>query len=909
MARTSTTIGSSGTSATAKVRDARRDAYLAEMGGGTITTTKNNPTTTTSTTKNNPTTTTTSTKTTGSNGYVSTYGPNALYTGAGNTATSNTQSSTGGTKQTNAGTGTTAPTPTKSTGSSGRRTGTGGLPKGLSAVSPPTTAQRLTDRDAYDTGVRNGYAERPQSTGNGYILPPLPGFGMTANQEYVQQTQSQKPIMAAETPASITFNRYKENPGSFIYDHQNGLLTDNSVNTKNTPSSQTFAPMLSDYSRKQELEQLKAQPGVIPVPQRNDDGSIKYVMPTPNIITQLSLAHPASVNDTPKRSGFDTVLDMVNHAAGIFVTGVSGFLEGAANFIPAVEGFIMGEDDPSATFTGQLLQPLTTLTEAFNDWTQRETNQSAQNWQQDLADEPVLLQKSAKLAVSAMAALPYLAVVLASGGGAAVAGSTTTAANGATVLSGAGNVSLSQLTQSAVSQMVTKPAWQVSFAQSYGNSYNNAKASGASELETCAAAVLTAYINATIEQSGGLEQLPKSLQQIDLRDPRMLLDWLKAGVAEGVEEAAQGVSERAIEKAVYDPDKKVFSLSDSDAVFSGKAGAEELAGGTILGTLFSAAASAGNNIINTRQVGKRNTSDSNFGTKSDSSIGAEDTGKVISDHGISPVAAALSQASKDGQAGKIIRDSGKTADLLQDGLAMPEGTQAHQLAEQLSEQLETALTEMGLDASELYHMSRADQTELIRQVTNKTLSDQSVGELARLVNQEYYQDKVTLNTPGEYGEKAVPYSARNIDIGERLKKYQAELIADGDFVCNAVGSFKNEDLAILTAETGVEYTVLTIGNNAYLIRGTEKSTTIPNDLLIALKEKRGTLDSHSHPFIGDLIPSETDREFLRMLTWQKDSLIIDPTNKGARYNPDGVIEMFNIETVRDENYYETLFQE
>ena len=159
MARTSTTIGSSGTSATAKVRDARREAYLAEMGGGTITTTKNNPTTTS-----------TSTKTTGSSGYVPTYGPNALYTGAGNTATSNTQTSTGGTKQTNSGTGTTAPTPTKSTDSSGsgRRTGTGSLPKGLSAVSPPTTAQRLTDRDAYDTGVRNRHSAQQAAENHPY---------------------------------------------------------------------------------------------------------------------------------------------------------------------------------------------------------------------------------------------------------------------------------------------------------------------------------------------------------------------------------------------------------------------------------------------------------------------------------------------------------------------------------------------------------------------------------------------------------------------------------------------------------------------------------------------------------------------------------------------------------------------
>ena len=48
----------------------------------------------------------------------------------------------------------------------------------------------------------------------------------------------------------------------------------------------------------------------------------------------------------------------------------------------------------------------------------------------------------------------------------------------------------------------------------------------------------------------------------------------------------------------------------------------------------------------------------------------------------------------------------------------------------------SALTEIGLDASELYHMSRADQSVLIGQVTNKVLTDQSVGELARLMEWE-----------------------------------------------------------------------------------------------------------------------------------------------------------------------------
>ena len=59
-----------------------------------------------------------------------------------------------------------------------------------------------------------------------------------------------------------------------------------------------------------------------------------------------------------------------------------------------------------------------------------------------------------------------------------------------------------------------------------------------------------------------------------------------------------------------------------------------------------------------------------------------------------------------------------------------------QLAQSLSEQLETSLTELGLDVNDMYHMSRGEQLELIDQMTDKVLSNQDLGELARLMEQE-----------------------------------------------------------------------------------------------------------------------------------------------------------------------------
>lgn len=171
-----------------------------------------------------------------------------------------------------------------------------------------------------------------------------------------------------------------------------------------------------------------------------------------------------------------------------------------------------------------------------------------------------------------------------------------------------------------------------------------------------------------------------------------------------------------------------------------------------------------------------------------------------------------------------------------------------------------------------------------------------------------YANKV-LQTPGNAGEKAVPYSKRGIDIEARVKNYAAKLTKGGDYISDVAGTFKNEDLAILTTETGVEYTSLTIGEKSYLIRGFERGTTISKELIDELLREKGTLDCHSHPFIGDLVPSEADKDFLRLLTWQKESVIIEPTQNAVKFTAEGLVETFNGGGNRDDYYYNTLFDE
>lgn len=172
---------------------------------------------------------------------------------------------------------------------------------------------------------------------------------------------------------------------------------------------------------------------------------------------------------------------------------------------------------------------------------------------------------------------------------------------------------------------------------------------------------------------------------------------------------------------------------------------------------------------------------------------------------------------------------------------------------------------------------------------------------------KYLKATKLLESPGNIGEKAIPYSERGIKLDERIKGYMKELTSAGQYVSGKAGSYKAEDMAILTTETGVEYTLLTIGNQSYMIRGTENGTKIPEELYEALIKNKGTLDYHSHPYIGDIIPSKSDREVLKTLNWQEKSGIIDPRGEVYRFDADGNIEPEKNTPQRDEDFYAELF--
>jgi len=164
-----------------------------------------------------------------------------------------------------------------------------------------------------------------------------------------------------------------------------------------------------------------------------------------------------------------------------------------------------------------------------------------------------------------------------------------------------------------------------------------------------------------------------------------------------------------------------------------------------------------------------------------------------------------------------------------------------------------------------------------------------------------------LESPGETGEKAIPYSERGIEIEPRIKEYMEKLTLEGVYISDKAGSYNMEDLQILTAETGMEYTLLTIDDKSYLIRGGERGTPIPDELAETLYNKQGDFVCHTHPYIGDLNPSKSDLEFMKSLTWQQESIIIDPSGEMVVFDKNGVKEKKNVSSMRNQSYYDELF--
>ena len=144
------------------------------------------------------------------------------------------------------------------------------------------------------------------------------------------------------------------------------------------------------------------------------------------------------------------------------------------------------------------------------------------------------------------------------------------------------------------------------------------------------------------------------------------------------------------------------------------------------------------------------------------------------------------------------------------------------------------------------------------------------------------------------GEKAEPYPSEKVP--QRIRTYLSKLQKSGDKIeIDSPISF--EDIALMSRQTGCEFASFTVGQKSYVLLGDENGTYIPKDFLNFLKLHKGKFNCHSHPYIGDLQPSESDIELANIMSWQNRFYIITPDMKKAVYTKNGVLEIDDVRSI------------
>lgn len=285
-----------------------------------------------------------------------------------------------------------------------------------------------------------------------------------------------------------------------------------------------------------------------------------------------------------KQSVGKTVFDVVDRGAGYFNQGVASTVDFVANLLPRAEGAVFGVD-PEATFTGQVLKPVTDATGKFKDYVDNTVAGIDSRIQNDTRDS-----KAAKVAADigsgAVAALPN-AVLAFMSGGASAAGTLAPQASGAVATAGA-----------AAKKLVSNPMFKTSAVQSLGTSYDEAKAAGATDEQAIMAATLSTAFNSALEIGGGVETLPGELRNVDLSTGNKALKWVTSMLDEGKEEVVQGVISGLTEKAVFDNDKALYSAEDENAVVNPGRMAKEFGMGASIGGILGGGQVLGNTLLN-----------------------------------------------------------------------------------------------------------------------------------------------------------------------------------------------------------------------------------------------------------------------------------------------------------------------
>lgn len=214
----------------------------------------------------------------------------------------------------------------------------------------------------------------------------------------------------------------------------------------------------------------------------------------------------------------------------------------------------------------------------FNRWN-RAIDAEAQGVQQRYAENTARGGKAAQvfedLGAATVAAVPQAIAALFTGGASAAAQA------GALAENAAASSGLVNTISRSMRAMAKDPNFQLSFAQVFGPGYEQAKADGADDFRASVYAIGNGLMNAAVEVGGGIQTLPRELQN----GGNAWKTWVDAMLDEGKEEVVQGVIERATQNAVYGRDNPLVGIGNG-AIFDPAAAAEEFAGGAVVGGIL-----------------------------------------------------------------------------------------------------------------------------------------------------------------------------------------------------------------------------------------------------------------------------------------------------------------------------------
>ncbi len=123
--------------------------------------------------------------------------------------------------------------------------------------------------------------------------------------------------------------------------------------------------------------------------------------------------------------------------------------------------------------------------------------------------------------------------------------------------------SLAAQSGSALSNILNNPAFWYSFETSLYPEYQNAKMNGATENEATLVAPIASLFNAGIEVGGGIEKLPKVMQNGGMRN-KILSNWTKVAIEEGNESVLQDMASELTQKVIFDHGKDWISFDKNN---------------------------------------------------------------------------------------------------------------------------------------------------------------------------------------------------------------------------------------------------------------------------------------------------------------------------------------------------------